>query len=265
MKIVKALWEEILDIMEEKISGFSIDSLEAGVRVSRFKEVEDEMNLEIPEELKQLYSLNNGTFGLGAILGFELMTFDDMYLEWKNNKKNDINETKDIYVSNPQGAIRNKLVDSNWIPFAFNNEHTYLAIDLNPNSEGKVGQIINFGESELDTEKYVIANSLEELLRKAIMVYEYNGLYIEEGIEVQEGTEDENENLIKFMDKHLFNIVEYYKSARALYDEDTDLDMSYNLREYDDYVEEDGYDSYEEDDDYYGISTYDEEDRYDYY
>ena len=95
MKIVKTLWEEILDIIEEKISGFSIDSLEPGVRVSRFKEVENEMNLQIPEELKQLYSLNNGTLGLGAILGFELMTFDDMCLELKNNKKNDKNEVKD--------------------------------------------------------------------------------------------------------------------------------------------------------------------------
>lgn len=259
MKQVRALWDEILDIMDENIKGFSVESLESGVRLLKIQEVEKEMEITFPKELKALYLANNGTLGLGSILGFELMPIEDLITEWKQNKKTI--ETKIEIKSNPEGAIRLKSQDNNWIPFAFNNSHTYLAIDLNPDINGNVGQIINIGNGEGNDVKYVLAENLEELLKKSIMIYECNGLSIDEDFEVAEGTEEENENLIKFMDKHLFDIVEYYKMSKALFEDDRDT--LYNNKEYDDYQDEDGYSSFddEDEDDLYSESSFED---YDY-
>ena len=249
MKIVKSLWEEILEIIEENIPSFSSDILEAGVRLAKIKEVEEAMNIEFPKELKSLYTSNNGTLGLGAILGFELISLEDMLTEWKINK-NALNNGKFDSIefkSSKEGAVKTVGFDEKWLPFAYDNVHTYLALDLNPDKNGKVGQIINIGDANLNSVRYVLADSIEELLQDTIMIYECNGLEIEEEIDVLEDREDEVIELLAFLDKHLFNIKATYKGSENEYD---DIDFSYNSRDYDDYQEEDGYDDYYEDDEY---------------
>lgn len=269
MKKIKALWDEILDIMEEHIKGFSIESLEPGVKLLKIQEAEEEMEMEFPKELKALYLTNNGTLGLGAILGFELMPLEDLITEWKHNKKNiDSDAKNEIRIkSNPEEAIRLQYLDDKWIPFAFNNSHTYLAIDLNPDAKGNIGQIINIGNGEGNEVKYVLAESLDQLLTKAIIIYEYNGLSIDEDFEVAENLEEGSENLLKFMDKHLFDIIEYYKSSAALFEDDREA--VYNNREYDDHQDEDGYADFKDDEDnedeFYGKSSFEDYDSYEEY
>lgn len=250
MKIVKSLWEEILGIMEENIPTFSSDTLEAGVRLAKLKEVEETMKIEFPKELKALYMSNNGTLGLGAILGFEFMSLEDMLTEWKlnNNALKNGKFDKLEFKSSKKGTIRNVGFDEKWLPFAYNNVHTYLAVDLNPDENGKVGQVINIGDAKVNSVRYVLANSIEELLQDTIMIYECNGVEVEESIEVLEGRADLVSELLAFLDKHFFNIKASYKASEDSYD--NDIDASYNVREYDDYQEEDGYDSYYDEDEY---------------
>ncbi|MGL4450278.1 MAG: SMI1/KNR4 family protein [Sarcina sp.] len=90
MKIVKSLWEEILDIMEDEIPSFSNEVLEEGVKLEKIEEAERVMNIKFPEELKTIYMSNNGTLGLGAILGFELIRLEDMVTEWNLKHQNKI-------------------------------------------------------------------------------------------------------------------------------------------------------------------------------
>lgn len=249
MKIVKSLWEEILEILEENIPSFSSDILENGVRLERIKEVEKIMNIEFPKELKALYMSNNGTIGLGAILGFELISLEDILTEWKINK-NALNNGKFDNIefkSSKEETVRNVGFDEKWIPFAYDNLHTYLAIDLNPDENGKVGQIINIGDAKINSIRYVLADSMEELLQDTVMIYECNGLEVEEEIEVLEDKEEDVRELLAFLDKHFFNIKATYKGLENEYD---DIDFSYNSRDYDDYQEEDGYDDFYEDDEY---------------
>lgn len=258
MKTVKVLWEEILEIMDENIKAFSISSLDPAARVSKIKEMEERMNLQFPKGLKEIYLSNDGSLGLAAILGFELISLDDMLIEWKNNIKilNDGSYNKIDIKSSKEGFIKEVYFDEKWIPFAFNNLHTYLAIDLNPGINGKIGQVINFGGTGNEV-KYILADSLENLLEDVIMIYEYNGLKIEDEIQVDENKEDDLKELITFMDNHFFNIVEDYKSADSVYE---DLDLSYNTREYDDYQQEDGYEYEDENED--DFSHYKEYDGY---
>ncbi|WP_297521923.1 SMI1/KNR4 family protein [uncultured Clostridium sp.] len=261
MKIVKSLWEEILEIMEENIKTFSIDSLDRGVRITKIEEVEDVMNIKFPSELKALYLSNNGTVGLGAILGFELISLEDMLTEWKSNKK--ILEAGQLdnieFKSSEDGKVKTIGFDEKWIPFAYNNMNTYLAVDLNPGKEGTIGQVINIGDPKANSVKYVLGSSIEVLLKDTIMIYECNGLELDEEIEVIEDREDDTIELLNFLDKYLFNIKASYKGSENMYDE---MDVSYNTREYDDFQEEDGYDSYREDEEEDEYSSSYEEDEY---
>ncbi|MGL4760757.1 MAG: SMI1/KNR4 family protein [Sarcina sp.] len=261
MKIVKSLWEEILEIMEENIKNFSIDSLESAVKLTKIKEVEESLGIEFPKELKVIYLCNNGTLGLGAILGFELISIEDMLIEYKLNKKmlKQTNSNNIEFKSFSKGKVNEVAFDEKWIPFAYNNIHTYLAIDLNPDENGHTGQIINIGDAKNNSVKYVLAKSLEELLRDTIMIYEYNGLAIEEEIQISEDRNEDTLELVRFLDNHLFNIKASYKATENMY---ADENEGYNTREYDDYQDEDGYDSYHEEDDYSGYSEYDSDDEY---
>lgn len=259
MKTVKLLWEEILEIMEENIKPFSVSALEGPASLAKIKEIEEEMNVQFPKELKALYLSNNGTVGLPAILGFELIPLEDMLAEWKNNKKllNDDSYKKAEVKSKTKGSVNEVLFDEKWIPFATNNVHTYLAIDLNPGVNGLVGQVINCGFLGNEV-KYVLAENIETLLKDTIMIYEYNSLKIEDEIEIAFEREDETVELVEFLDNHFFNIPEYYKAAQNAYEE---LELSYNSREYDDYQEEDGYEE-DYEDEYDDLVHYKEYDGY---
>ncbi|MGL4450277.1 MAG: hypothetical protein ACRCTZ_03670 [Sarcina sp.] len=47
------------------------------------------------------------------------------------------------FKASKQDTIRNVGFDEKWIPFAYNNVNTYLAIDLNRDKNGIIGQVIN--------------------------------------------------------------------------------------------------------------------------
>lgn len=64
------------------------------------------------------------------------------------------------FTSFPEGAIKKKYFNPNWIPILFDNLGNYIGIDLDPDVNGTVGQVINFGRDE--EEMFVIADSLEQ-------------------------------------------------------------------------------------------------------
>ncbi len=66
------------------------------------------------------------------------------------------------FTSFPEGAIKKKYFNPNWIPIIFDNLGNYIGIDLDPDVNGKVGQVINFGRDEEDM--FVIADSFEKFL-----------------------------------------------------------------------------------------------------
>ncbi|MGL4450276.1 MAG: hypothetical protein ACRCTZ_03665 [Sarcina sp.] len=89
------------------------------------------------------------------------------------------------------------------------------------------------------------------------MIYECNGLEVEEKIIVFDEKITSASELLVFLDKHFFNIKASYKATENNYD---DLNLGYNTREYDDYQEEDGYENYYEEEEYSNI--YNEYEQY---
>ncbi len=65
------------------------------------------------------------------------------------------------FTSTPQNAIQKKYLHYKWLPIFSDYGGNYIGIDLDPDSKGKKGQVINFGPDE--EEMFVLAESLENL------------------------------------------------------------------------------------------------------
>jgi hypothetical protein len=58
--------------------------------------------------------------------------------------------------------LKAKYASKKWLPFAIIADNCYLGLDFEPEIEGTVGQVINFGREE--EHKTVLANSFEEFI-----------------------------------------------------------------------------------------------------
>ncbi len=106
----------------------------------------------------------------------ETYNWDDIDLVFYKTGNIDINR-KDYdwdneiqFKSIPQNTIKRKYFNIKWIPIFFDYSGNYIGIDLDPDTEGKKGQIIIFGRDE--DIAYALANSLEDFFRKLNLVTE---------------------------------------------------------------------------------------------
>ncbi|MDA1478252.1 SMI1/KNR4 family protein [Bacillus changyiensis] len=134
--------------------------------VNEIEEVEKEMNITFPEDLRTLYLTHNGEkeMGPGLFFGLSFLSLEEMVREWRTWKEiadDDWQDEVDAY-SVPPVWIKEKYANPNWIPISSDGGGNHIGIDLDPDKEGKVGQVINFGADE--EVKYVIAYHLKDFL-----------------------------------------------------------------------------------------------------
>jgi cell wall assembly regulator SMI1 len=161
-------------------------------------EFEKIAGIPFPSELKTIYELNNGQIkGRGIFFGLQMLQIDEkvganatsIIAQWKIWKEVYDDEVsgnlvytpemkKDWFRSYPDKAIKLEYVNPKWIPFAYDLTGNHHGIDLDPDINGKVGQVINFGRDE--EEKIVIANSFKEYLQLCLNLYK-DGTYKEIG------------------------------------------------------------------------------------
>lgn len=99
-------------------------------------------------------------------MGMDVYSADAMFEEWKSwrifDKDTVLNDSK-FYFSFPPKHIKCRYVNPKWIPLGHDFASNYIGIDLDPDTEGKVGQVINFGRDE--NQKMVLAESLVEFFK----------------------------------------------------------------------------------------------------
>jgi cell wall assembly regulator SMI1 len=165
---IEKLWSLILRKFDQKSWGFS-KKLNPPTSMNNIEKIENQMNLMLPSELKKLYLLNNGEgeFPVGMFYGLGFISIEKMYYYWIINKNilersdyQTIRKLNEFCTSTPERTIKKTAFNTKWIPIAEDWGGNYLAIDLDPDINGHIGQIINIGRDEDD--KFVIAHSLYE-------------------------------------------------------------------------------------------------------
>lgn len=105
---------------------------------------------------------------------FKIATKLDKYTEkdldnYPDLKRNISKHSKNDYITKlpeqksfPKGYIKPQYANSNWIPLVTDNAGNYIAVDLDPDVEGKISQVIIFGREH--DEKVVVAPNWGEFL-----------------------------------------------------------------------------------------------------
>jgi cell wall assembly regulator SMI1 len=180
IKIIDDLWKNVIDEYNKLfrwkffIKGYN-KYLSEGATDEEIKKVEEIMGFRLPKELAELYKCNNGNINshdarlLGAILGLHFISLEELVKNWKQwCKILDDDELNSYAISTPKKAIKLLYAHKYWIPFAADGGGNHIGIDLDPDVNGCVGQVINFGRD--DDKKYVLANNLGEFLELMINV-----------------------------------------------------------------------------------------------
>lgn len=141
------------------------------IEESHIAEIEKSMDVQLNDELKNWFQLiGNAEYGIaGLMMGLELYDLDGMYAEWASWREFDSDATLNdaiYYSSVPAGAVKCRYTNPKWIPLAHDYASNYIGVDLDPDKQGVIGQVINFGRDEND--KKVFANSLKEFFELLI-------------------------------------------------------------------------------------------------
>lgn len=88
----------------------------------------------------------------------EFTLYNTGVFEWE--RKNYNLDAENDFSSTPENAIKKKYFNYKWIPIFSDYGGNFIGMDLDPDVNGKRGQIINFGRDEEDM--YVMADDLEQ-------------------------------------------------------------------------------------------------------
>ncbi|MBF1057434.1 MAG: SMI1/KNR4 family protein [Peptostreptococcus sp.] len=153
----------------------------AGASDEEIRAFEENFNITLPHDIKDLYSYKNGSkfFSiLPSLVGQREMAFSLMSLqaierskEYFQNKDSLLSDFPDYYTSEDiesmkDSRIKPYLFNKSWFPFAEYCDTCYLMLDFNPGQDGKEGQIICYIH---DPDEIVyVAEGITDLLDRII-------------------------------------------------------------------------------------------------
>lgn len=150
--------------------GVSDVSLAPGATQASIDAFEAATGLELPEEVRELFRGHDGQTSarVGLAAGFHFVSLHEaqkLMHDWAATRAQLGESIKDLdraCSSQPREAIQRKYSLPGWMPLLRDNEGNAIGVDLQPASEGRFGQVINFGRDE--DEKFVLFPSATELM-----------------------------------------------------------------------------------------------------
>ena len=140
------------------------------------------VNGSLPKDFEKLYERFDGEKEyISFVAGFEMLSMDKVISEYKNLKE----ITKNIKGLGP---------DTNWIPFAHDASRCFIAIDLSPFKDGKIGQVIGIDFDE--NVSYKFADSLGEFYGLMIKWFDEGKLVL---------MEEDGNTFVAEKSGHIFN------------------------------------------------------------
>lgn len=144
----------------------------------QFREAEEVMGVELPEEVKAVYRIHDGQravpissswwpgaeFAPGFLYGDEWLSLADMLKSWRMMKElfdaGTFADSKAI----PHGPVRAEWWHPKWLPLTEDGSGCMKCLDLAPKSRGHIGQVIYWYHDA--SERGVLAESLPEWLER---------------------------------------------------------------------------------------------------
>ncbi|KAG1769441.1 hypothetical protein EV702DRAFT_697414 [Suillus placidus] len=140
------------------------DTLNYGILPQDLAQIEMQFGFALPQAVRESYLVVDGqeaesSAGCsdGLFFGLSLLPLEAVLEEWRFWREVDDDpqtgsnpRLRDIMRSIPDGYVRKEYSQRGWIPLVVDKAGNYIGIDLNPDRDGAVGQVIVFGR-EFDT------------------------------------------------------------------------------------------------------------------
>ncbi|MEU0569251.1 SMI1/KNR4 family protein [Nonomuraea sp. NPDC005983] len=164
---------ECLGGMLEDPSGI----LPAPLPSARLAEMESRLNVALPADLRALYGVADGDGQVGLFgrlswwmdaLGVAAVHGGDRHWAprgWRDRPFQPF--WPFVHDADPPGTVRRSVDRRGWIPFVIGTDGNYLAVDMDPASGGRPGQVIRIGPGYYHGPTYV-ADSVTTLLRRYV-------------------------------------------------------------------------------------------------
>ncbi|MFK8303634.1 suppressor of fused domain protein [Capnocytophaga stomatis] len=173
---MKKVLQKLLDTLLREATPI-MGSLNKGVTDAEIRTFEQEMNVKLPEEVKELYKTFNGqkmkeessVSFLNSQYFIPLEKVKKTQNEWLERLSSSVKDWQSFEFDKEEAEdfgwykrIKNQLFNSKWIPFLAD-DVSYVFIDLDPDEKGKKGQVVEF---ILDTEN--VEHSFVELMNDSL-------------------------------------------------------------------------------------------------
>lgn len=141
--MIKQHWEKLEAYLKANNPVLLAD-LNPPAKDSEIRNLEAHLGVALPADFTECLKVHNGQKGDADWLfnGLEFLSTHRIQKEWDiwNNLLNGGDFDGDQSV--PASGVRADWWNPKWIPFTYNGGGDHLCLDLNPTSEGQVGQII---------------------------------------------------------------------------------------------------------------------------
>jgi Protein involved in beta-1,3-glucan synthesis len=123
----------------------------------------NKVRVQIPKDLKELYSSYNGETeesDIGILFGLRFLPIEDVIREYENLSELEY----EMEVMGTNAIAEGPVNEHIWIPIAHDGDSCFIAVDLTPNKSGKKGQVITIDHEYENT--YLLAESITKLFDK---------------------------------------------------------------------------------------------------
>jgi cell wall assembly regulator SMI1 len=166
-------WRRLEAWLEKEYPEILAD-LNPGCSQEQLADIEKEVGVQLSESVKSFYLIHDGQKSenyLGMFYDVAFLPLERMISEWRvwsglidsydddDAMRADLDE---FNISLMPDKVKAIYANKKWIPFAVIWDNNYLGLDFDPEANGNLGQVINFGREE--EQKAVLADSFESFI-----------------------------------------------------------------------------------------------------
>lgn len=138
---IQNIWNDIKEWYTENASSL-LENLKDGVSAQELSEVEERVGLALPDDYKASLRVHNGDVYIHDYNYLSLDKVLDRWLRMTQKSEEGAFEGREVFEAGG-GIIQNTWWHRGWIPFAEDGGGNLICIDMAPDADGVVGQILN--------------------------------------------------------------------------------------------------------------------------
>lgn len=180
--LIDGAWDDLESWWGDRFGEAFLAHLNPGATTADLEALEAVIGRPLPDDFMAAYRRHDGQADMyeqdgedklvpGLLFGLPLMPIEAVIEELANwralreelEADGSLEEFDEEQASCPSGHVKPVFANPFWVPFADDGGGNFLAMDLDPDTQGHVGQVINMGRDE--DVKYVIAPSFGAFMR----------------------------------------------------------------------------------------------------